>query len=696
MKTAHFGGLFYFKELGTLRKNRLIETVSSHSFLRPFHVGLTFLFLLALLTWIYIPGFSGILVFDDIPNLLPWQDMGDIDSLPKIGTFLASGIGFPGRPLSLLSFLIDDQSWSPDMWSLKRTNLAIHLLNTCLIFWLTLRLFQYLLPSSSNSPSQTIHHKWLALAITAVWALHPLQVSNVSYVIQRMNLLSTLLELSGLLFFIYGRGLLLTHPKRAFSLCSIGIGFFMPMAILAKENGLLLCVFALLVEAFCFRYPAQSDTNQSVSPPRIWAYWKVAFLWLPLLAFSTYCMVTYRGFTLEYPTRNFNSWERLLTQGPVIIDYLNKLFLPRLQGSGLYFDNFPVSRSLFSPISTLFSWIMLIALLVTAWLFRRRNLLFSFGVFFYFGGHLMESTLLPLELYFEHRNYLPQWGLWLALMGITLSLQKHFSSLIRKMLIVVSVCLLILLTWMTHNNATLWGSPDNQTAVWYHDNPTSLRTTLSYSNLLLMKGEYSELYTVLEQGQKTNPNTLVLPLSHYYVSCYWEGKITPKPNLVSIAKKAEYESASILMLEKTRKLAQKDNTQRGIKEKNCPFLTENEIAEIYVALTQNPKYVSANTRSHLFEYLAEIAADNRKLDQTMYYYDQAFVTSQNAAYPYRQALLLQSAGLLDAAIEYNDKADAALTPKWRAFYPELPDRISALRQQLTEEKIKQESHGNPH
>ena len=34
----------------------------------------------------------------------------------------------------------------------------------------------------------------------------------------------------------------------------------------------------------------------------------------------------------------------------------------------------------------------------------------AFGIAFFLGGHLLESTVLPLELYYEHRNYLPSFG----------------------------------------------------------------------------------------------------------------------------------------------------------------------------------------------------------------------------------------------------------------------------------------------
>jgi len=44
----------------------------------------------------------------------------------------------------------------------------------------------------------------------------------------------------------------------------------------------------------------------------------------------------------------------------------------------------------------------------------RRSPLATFEILFLFAGHRLESTLIPLELAFEHRNYLPSLGLILA------------------------------------------------------------------------------------------------------------------------------------------------------------------------------------------------------------------------------------------------------------------------------------------
>lgn len=615
--------------------------------------------LLALTLWAYHPGLGGALIFDDIPNLLPWSALQDISSLADVLTFALSGTGMPGRPLSLLSFLVDDQSWPPDIYSLKRSNLAIHLLNLCLVLWLCLKLLGRLLPTAGETRILL-----LAFLAAAIWALHPLQVSNVSYVIQRMNLLSTMLELTGLLLFVYGRERLAEAPWKAMALCSAGIGLFVPLAILAKENGLLLCVFALLVERFC--YPPV--------PLRRWRLWKALFLWLPLLAFLAYCLLKYHGFTRGFGGRNFDAWERLLTQGPVMADYLGKLLFPRLHGTGLYFDNFPVSRSLLEPIGTLYSWAILLALMVSALLLRRRLPIVAFGIWFYFAGHLMESTLIPLELYFEHRNYLPQLGLWIALAGL---LDRISGRLLPFALPAALALFFSFLIALTRQNAALWSQPELQSAVWYHENPGSLRTTLSYANLLLQKQRFEELNQVLEAGRRNHPDSLAVAVSQRYVSCYWQDLPTSFDDLPALARRAESETASVIMLEQMRSLG-----SESLLLQNCKPASRRQLAAVYEAMLANPRNVRPRTRARINEYLAEIATQERDLNAAITFYDGAFRAEANPIYPYRAARLLLSAGLVADAERYNTLAEQGNTGRKRLLYPDLDARIQRLKNDI--------------
>lgn len=115
-----------------------------------------------------------------------------------------------------------------------------------------------------------------------------------------------------------------------------------------------------------------------------------------------------------YQLRPFSMVERLLTEGRAIWFYLGLIVGPDMEALGLYHDDFIVSRGLLSPWTTLPALIGLGGLVLLAWKVRTRSPIITFGISWFLIGHALESTLLPLELVHEHRNYLPVFGILLA------------------------------------------------------------------------------------------------------------------------------------------------------------------------------------------------------------------------------------------------------------------------------------------
>ena len=106
--------------------------------------------------------------------------------------------------------------------------------------------------------------------------------------------------------------------------------------------------------------------------------------------------------------------ERTLTETRVLWLYLSLIFAPSLDRFGLNHDDIPISSSLLHPWTTLPSLVGIVALLGLGFYFRKRKPLFALGVLWFFVGHALESTIFPLEIAHEHRNYLPSLGIVLA------------------------------------------------------------------------------------------------------------------------------------------------------------------------------------------------------------------------------------------------------------------------------------------
>src|SRR6185369_4769326 len=125
------------------------------------------------------PGLRGGFLFDDFANLPALGAFGPIDNVATFLYYITSGSADPtGRPLALLSFLIDARNWPADPAPFKRTNLLLHLLNGALLGWLLLRLGKALALDATRATIAAVFG-------SALWLLHPLLVSTVLYIVQR-------------------------------------------------------------------------------------------------------------------------------------------------------------------------------------------------------------------------------------------------------------------------------------------------------------------------------------------------------------------------------------------------------------------------------------------------------------------------------------------------------------------------------
>jgi len=355
-----------------------------------------FYLLLVLVVFIYWPGLSGPLLLDDAENLLVLSDYHRSATTWQQVVFenVSSRIG---RPVSMLSFLFDVITRGTLYFNFKYHNLMLHLLAGSLVFWLAGRLSSIHLPPP---------RAWtMALLAASLWLLSPLQVSTVLYVVQRMTSLSSLLVLIGLLCYTIGRQGVMTRPGPGWSLILSSYFVWTPLAILAKETGALLPLLCLILELFVFRFSGSTEMRRQL--------FRLHFLLglLPLLAGIGLLFWPKLGL-LNYQGRDFSLLERLLTQPRVLWDYAWRFFLPLSRGLGVFHDDYETSTNLISPLTTLPALLGLVPAFFLAWKLRSGSwFALGFGIAFFFAGHAMESSFLPLELYFEHRNYLPSLGL---------------------------------------------------------------------------------------------------------------------------------------------------------------------------------------------------------------------------------------------------------------------------------------------
>lgn len=432
---------------------------------------------LAIAAACYLPGLSGSFIFDDGTNIVKNSQLHierlDFASIQRAA--LAGGAGPLKRPISMASFALDYHATGLNAQHFKTTNLGIHLANGILVFFLAVRLLN--LHRRIWRPLTDIRPLfWIAASISAAWVLHPFNLTAVLYVVQRMTSLSTFFSLLGLTLYLFGRQSLLDGRRSGFLAVIFALVIATPLAALSKENGALLPFFILITELTLLRWRVSDRKNRPILITLV-----VLSTAVPLLLGALYLALHPGVIMSGYAMRDFTLGERLMTEARALWFYIHMTLLPNLGQMGLHHDDFSISRDLFTPLTTLSSIIGLLLATVGAFALRNRFPLLAFGTAFFFVGHALESSILPLEIAFEHRNYLPMLGILLPFIYYTLAPELNPSSLrLRRASLAI---LLVFFAGLTVSRATQWGDPLQMRILEAQRHPLSVRANTDLAAL---------------------------------------------------------------------------------------------------------------------------------------------------------------------------------------------------------------------
>ena len=457
---------------------------------------------------VYMPGLTGDFALDDYTNIvqnaalhvqsLSWDELSRAAFSFQAGPTM--------RPVSMLSFALNAYFFGPYAESFKVINLVIHLVNGLLVFILLLQLLQAYRIQRASSITEN-HVVWLALVTGALWLLHPLNLMPVLYVVQRETALSSLFVLAGCNVYIWGRTRSLAVRSGWWQIW-VALPLLTLVAMLCKESGALLPVYALVIELFIFRF---RSAGGSIDRQSLLFY--LVMLVLPVSAAGVWIIASHGG-PLDYSHRDFTLGERLMSEARILWLYIRWTLLPDLGSLGLYHDDIAISRGLLHPVTTLFAIIGLLALAAACLLSWRRWPLAVFGIAWFFGGQLMESSVFPLELAYEHRCYLPDLGLILTITSLLYPLQSSARfQLARYALIGMMLGICAYLTWQ---RASDWDDNLTFAASEARHHPGSRYATYmlgqTYANIALFDdaSQYSNAVISL-QAASAVPNSGVIP-----------------------------------------------------------------------------------------------------------------------------------------------------------------------------------------
>jgi tetratricopeptide (TPR) repeat protein len=447
--------------------------------------------LTALVYWV---GLHGPFVLDDPHALAVVRDWLK-GEYTLADVLFGNGSVATNRALAMGAFAATAKVFGYDPFGFKLVNLLLHLGTASAAFVLFRKLLK-------RDPSFG-HAGFVALAVTIVWLLHPLHASTVLYAVQQMAQWAALFSLIGLLLYVWLREQMLQQVSyRAWPILFIAIPLITLIGIQGKQNAALIPALCLVVELAYFRSPA---TKWPTSLKLFFAAFAIA----PAVAVVSVAAFNPDILPGEYGLYEFSPWQRLISEARVLCDYIGQILLPNTPQMGVFTDGYPPSRSLFSPWSTIVAILVLIAASLIACVVRKSRPSIFAGWFFFLVAHSVESSVLPLELYYEHRNYLPSFGILLvaasafSLVGGWLDAKGIRAT---RIAVVAGLVLVIALAVLTHGRAKVWSDALVLYEAELRSHPDSAYALITYAGTASAVGDAARAYEVLDNAIKTSPS----------------------------------------------------------------------------------------------------------------------------------------------------------------------------------------------
>ncbi len=413
---------------------------------------------------------------DDPPNITDNLPLHIKDLMPATlwRTMFARpfATGHLYRPVPCLSFALNWYIGNNNPFGYHLVNIGLHILTALFILMTGLLLFQT--PVMKKYSREDAF--FISLLGTLLWALNPVQTQAVTYIVQRMAVLAALFSVLAIYWYLRAR-LMDKGKPRPFYLFLALLCYL--AAVGSKENAAILPMSVLLIEFTFFTSP----------PDRFGKNIRLVVIGLTALILILSIHKAIRILPHFFSTtgsRPFSPYERLLTEARIMVFYLSILFYPLPQRLSIDHE-VHIAHSLFTPWTTPAAIIMLCVLTVIALKLLRNHPLAGFAILFFLINHLVESTIIPLELIFEHRNYLPSMFLFMPVAAGLLHILKSAPrpGLLHATATACVPLLLISLGHGTYLRNQAWRSQD---ALWRDALTKSPHNARPYAKLGTLAG----------------------------------------------------------------------------------------------------------------------------------------------------------------------------------------------------------------
>jgi tetratricopeptide (TPR) repeat protein len=367
------------------------------------------------------------------------------------------------RPLTTLTYLLNyavlGNAGNPSGY--HWINLLLHVANMALLYALGLAIFE---------------HAGMALLLSALWGLHPVQTEAVTNVVGRADLLATFGILAALM--AYRKVLDSTGARRIAWLAAVflsaSIGAF------SKENGIVVIAVLVLYDVVFARQASWANRIAgyvaAAIPCAAYLYARAQVLASAPVLGTAYC---------DNPLLGASFWSARLTAVKVFGKYLLLLLWPGTLSWDYSYNQVPLFGSGgFEDMKAILSLIVLVAVAVAAFRSWRRNKPVFFAIAFFALTFAPVSNLLMLigSVMGERFLYLPSIGFAACLAYVLFAAWERWNGRVGNYGAAVLLAILLGYTARTYARNSDWLDQSRFWRTGAEASPASWKTHMAVAN----------------------------------------------------------------------------------------------------------------------------------------------------------------------------------------------------------------------
>jgi len=354
------------------------------------------------------------------------------------------------NPFTILSYAVNYHfsQLAPQAYYL--TNIILHILNSCLVFFLVLTLLEAMKKKeyfTMENERWIAYKKWFALLCTLLFAIHPMHVESVSWIAERKDVLYAFFYFMGMILYIS----FIESTKRKYGWMAWVFVYFL-LSLLSKPMAIVFPFSLLAIDVLLKRDKSEKIKTITLE--------KLPFILIAFISIlNTYHEQKLVGAVAEHQI--FSFFQRFLFASYGFYMYVLKAFLPFAQCSYYPYPevsgpsgNLPVIFYLSPLIAAL---VAVIPLYLSYRAGENNFRIVLFGLCFYFFNMIIVSQIIGSgpNIMAERYSYVCYFGIFFP---FTFFIYKfwHRREQLRKITVSMLSLYLVLLAFLCYKRTLVW------------------------------------------------------------------------------------------------------------------------------------------------------------------------------------------------------------------------------------------------